>query len=86
MTIQMLLNDPLTITGELRLLALAVDHYQTLPGLARKRELTKVAQLYQEHEIISLEDFRAIRDYVCESRRINYAPGFKPDPNRSTKA
>ena len=85
MSIKEMLNDPLVVIGELRLLALAVDHYQTLPGLGRKRELTKVAQLYQEHEIISLEDFRIIRNYVCESRRINYAPGFKPDSNRGTK-
>lgn len=78
MSIQEMINDPLAVTGELRLLALAVDHYQTFPNLSRKTELRHTAQLFADHELISLEDYRVIVRYICDSRKLNYSPGVKP--------
>ena len=78
MSIKEMLNDPLVITGELRLLALAVDHYQTLPSLNRKKELKEVVRLFMEHELISRQDYNEILEYKLDQCQVNYAPGFEP--------
>ena len=75
--IKELLADPLAVKGELKLLALCVDEYQTLITYWSRQRLQDMAYQYSYHELISKTDYDILKDYICETTRVNYSPNVK---------